>query len=115
MAGISIKFIFFKPEAMRLPRPLAKIMCRVVAAKPRRESPIKGSTRCAPGAYQKIIEMAIPLKRVHNPEKQHFEVVIVVQKEGLEQERWPVDCRAANSLSQRPMSSSTTGLSTAFK
>ena len=52
------------------------------------------------GAYQKILEFALPIKNFTNANQSDFEIVALVQKDGLEQERWPSERTASNSLSQ---------------
>jgi len=44
-----------------------------------------------PGSALKIIEFAVPLKHVSLDAKQPLEVILLVEKDGLEQERWPAD------------------------
>jgi alpha-amylase/alpha-mannosidase (GH57 family) len=43
------------------------------------------------GAHHKIIEFALPLNHLPNPDKKPFKISILVMKDGLEQERWPAD------------------------
>ena len=91
MAGYSIKFTFLRPEGNEITatfKPDNKVTLSLKAASP--EVPFEGRM-LAPGYYQKIIEVGIPLKAITNPTKEDFAIVIIVQKEGLEQERWPVD------------------------
>jgi alpha-amylase/alpha-mannosidase (GH57 family) len=91
MAGYGIKFVFLRPEGYEVTAtfgPENKVALALKAANP--EIPFEGR-QLPPGAYQKIIELAIPLSVIANPGKQTFEVVILVQKDGLEQERWPVE------------------------
>ena len=91
MAGYSIKFAFFRPEGHEVTatfEPDNRLALSHKAASP--DVPFEGR-QLVPGAYQKIIELAVPLTAIPNPTKQDFQIVIVIQKEGLEQERWPVD------------------------
>jgi alpha-amylase/alpha-mannosidase (GH57 family) len=90
-AGCSLKFIFYKPEGQEViaafqPDHQLKLSLHTTNT----DVPFEGNT-LEPGIYQKIIELAIPIKALNNPNKQDFEILILVQKEGLEQERWPVD------------------------
>jgi len=91
LAGYTIKFIFYRPQGYEITATFEsenKVTLSLRAANP--EVPFEGQA-LQPGVYQKIIELAIPLKAIANPEKKGFGIIILVQKEGLEQERWPVD------------------------
>jgi len=90
LAGISIKFTFYKPLPYDVLATFAKenVVNLIIQKSGETEDQTKSLVM---GAYQKVIEIAIPISRIENPDKQHFEVFIIVQKDGLEQERWPVD------------------------
>jgi alpha-amylase/alpha-mannosidase (GH57 family) len=41
--------------------------------------------------FGKVLELALPLKSLQNPDKKDFEITIQAYKDGLEQERWPAE------------------------
>jgi alpha-amylase/alpha-mannosidase (GH57 family) len=90
-AGTTLQFIFYKPDGQEVfatfqPDHKLQISLKTSGTE---TPPLHFAPE--PGIYQKIIELAIPLKILTNPQKADFEVLILVLKEGLEQERWPVD------------------------
>ncbi len=88
LAGISLKFIFSKPDGCELTASFSKEHQLQLTLKSKTIQTGEDES-LPPGAYGKIIEMALPLNRLENPDKQDFQLSIVVLKDGLEQERWP--------------------------
>ncbi len=82
MTGLTIKILLYKPQNQEI----------VIHFGP--QNTLKVSSQdleYPPGAYNKIGEIVLPLKQLTNPTKQPFELFILVLKDGLEQERWPMD------------------------
>ncbi len=80
LKGVTIKLIFYKPENQE-----------IVIEFDGKNGITRGTEKLSTGAYRKIAEFGLPLDLLNNPEKRDFEVVIAIQKDGLEQERWPTD------------------------
>ncbi len=89
LKGISLKLIIHSPTGYEADIVFGQDNKLIVQLRTRDQS--SAETISVLGAYKKILELALPINKLGNPDKKDFQVSLVVLKEGLEQERWPSD------------------------
>ncbi len=89
VSAVKIKIIFHKPRTHEILATFAP-EGQILLSLDKQLLP-ENAPSLLPGAYNKVIEFGIPIHHLNNPNNEAFEVVVVILKEGLEQERWPTD------------------------
>jgi alpha-amylase/alpha-mannosidase (GH57 family) len=90
LTGTTIQLIFLKPENHQITAqfgPDQKIQFQQPTVTPDPQPKLSN----AQGIYLKIAEFAIPLNEMPPTTSDNIELILIIQKDGREQERWPID------------------------